>query len=224
LCDLIIQFVQLCNPNKTKANGVKHLQKKIPIQQSMSRLMVLFVCFTCPTAFASECNITFIGSQIQTSTDSMCDYLNYHAVMLVLCGIFTVVFLVMARLMMLLAVEDEDVTCCLTWALSFLVLMLGFEGPIALVYLLLLVVVLRTYVLKIVALCPSNAVGTVVEVESPADIHIFVPDETVECCICLEAGGGPWFTTPCDHRFHLACIHAWPKDTCPLCRGAMFSN
>ena len=193
----------------------------------MSKLMILLVCLTCHTAFASECNITFIGLHIQTSTNSMCDYVNYHAAMLVICGIFTAVFLAMALLMVLLSVREEDVSLCLTLALSCFVLMLGFEAPIVLVYLLLLIVVLRAYVLKLIARCRSNAVGIMVEVvvevvEVTTDVHIFIPDETVECSICLESGGGPWFTTPCKHPFHLTCINAWPKDTCPLCRGVMF--
>ena len=159
----------------------------------------------------------------------MCDYVNYHAGMLVICGIFTAVFLAMALLMVLLSMREEDVTFCLILALSCFVLMLGFEAPILLVYLLLLIVVLRAYVLKIIARCRSNAVGIVVEVVVEAvvdvavttDVHIFIPDETVECSICLESGGGPWFTTQCKHPFHLTCINAWPKDTCPLCRGVI---
>ena len=48
--------------------------------------------------------------------------------------------------------------------------------------------------------------------------------EEKECPICLESSGDSesWFTTKCNHSFHLACINKCVADTCPLCRGPLF--
>jgi hypothetical protein len=43
-----------------------------------------------------------------------------------------------------------------------------------------------------------------------------------ECSICMNPLVGAITTTPCDHRFHRACLDRWKRSggyTCPLCRS-----
>jgi hypothetical protein len=43
------------------------------------------------------------------------------------------------------------------------------------------------------------------------------------CPICLEETKLDWVCTPCDHRFHYACLFEWLKlnATCPICRTSI---
>ena len=72
--------------------------------------------------------------------------------------------------------------------------------------------------------------STTTTTEEVVGISIIQVDDTVkqheekECPICLESSGDSesWFTTKCNHSFHLACINKCVADTCPLCRGPLF--
>ncbi|XAR65357.1 hypothetical protein NMG60_11009455 [Bertholletia excelsa] len=55
-------------------------------------------------------------------------------------------------------------------------------------------------------------------------------EEAAECavCLCRIEDGEEVRELRCDHLFHRECLDCWvgfsPRQTCPLCRGSLFSN
>jgi hypothetical protein len=90
------------------------------------------------------CNISIVGAeQIEVDSGSMCNYVNYHVVMFVVCGVFSLIMMLMACVC---PGPEVDRGGCVIWASVFFFLMAGFEGSIviliALEYLVMLFVII----------------------------------------------------------------------------------
>jgi hypothetical protein len=90
------------------------------------------------------CNISIVGAeQIEVESESMCNYVNYHVVMFVVCGVFSLIMMLVACVC---PGPEAERGGCVIWALVFFFLMAGFEGSIvlliALEYLVMLFVII----------------------------------------------------------------------------------
>jgi hypothetical protein len=97
------------------------------------------------------CNISIVGAeQIEVESESMCNYVNYHVVMFVVCGVFSLIMMLMACACPGPEVERGG---CVIWALVFFFLMAGFEGSIVLLIALEYLVMLFVIISKLSQYC-----------------------------------------------------------------------
>ena len=98
------------------------------------------------------CNISiFGGGTIEVDSKSMCNYVNYHAVMFVLCGIFSMMMMFLTCLCPVCCGPAVETDGCVMWAVVFFLLMAGFEGSIVMC-------IILEYVL-LIFLCLSKIPG-----------------------------------------------------------------
>jgi hypothetical protein len=176
------------------------------------------------TASAYDCNVTFINSRLDVETNTLCQYLNYHAFMLVCFGLtFVVLFTVtMGTLLCNGGVVTDGVEQCAKICFICFFLAFGLESWLAFVYVALAILYLCVPVSVLLSTVrrPNAVVDVVVVVEIETDP--VVSDDTV-CPICLESGAGRrWSETKCGHLFHVDCISQW-RLTCPMCRAELCS-
>jgi hypothetical protein len=179
----------------------------------------------------SPCRLIFTSKEIELESRALCEYLNYHLVMFVLCGsmsfaLMCVVLVLIIRFGRNMTPEQEVIIELFTKkAFVFCIMALGLEGAVALCYVIFFCLVIFTTMhicfreiwLLVVRTVRFSARRRNVIVSAPDTIHIVVISNS--CPICLETDDGPWYTTPCGHTFHIACIDKWRRETCPLCRG-----
>ena len=253
------------------------------MQLRASILLIIIIIATSFTqsvsAESNNCKVAFYGQEVQVESKDMCNYINYHIFMLMLCGILSVIFMMLTAMHIACNSDPETIEKFMLVTFSFLLLTMGFEGPyIALAFLFLSLClsgpvsacaqciqrsigVLRSSVIRPILLWsttttrftsrsaqvapsgpPLEEVVVVVVVESTTTtttttttneevVIIQVDDTTIikqqqheECPICLESSEdssseSSWFTTKCNHTFHLACINKC--DICPLCRRGL---
>jgi hypothetical protein len=176
------------------------------------------------------CNLPLISRNIETETEGMCGYVNYHIVMLCVCWVLSACLACGTLILKAYygrnpTPQQEDLMeTGGRWALTTLALAFGFEGALILFY-----------VICFVAVCGMLAYLCLLELHHTA-MHtarlLFRRSNVVAshsaqasaldtCPICLETDNGPWLTTQCGHVFHIACIRKWRQDTCPMCRGSV---
>jgi hypothetical protein len=93
------------------------------------------------------CNISIVGTeQIEVESGSMCNYVNYHVVMFVVCGVCSLIMMLMVCVCPVCCGPEVETGGCVIWASVFFFLMAGFEGSIviliALEYLVMLFVII----------------------------------------------------------------------------------
>ena len=190
-------------------------------------MSLLLVATLLHTASAYDCNVTFINSRLDVETSTLCQYLNYHAFMLVSFGLAFAVLFTIAICTLLCnggvvtgGVEQCAKTCVICFFLAF-----GLESWLAFVYVFLAILYLCVPVsvlLSTVRRRPNAVVDVVVVVE--IETEPVVSNDTV-CPICLESGAGRrWSETKCGHLFHVDCISQWVRRTCPMCRADRFGG
>ena len=188
------------------------------------------------------CNVSFLFSNIDTGSLYLCNYVNYHVIMLAVCGSISTAFMLMALFALAFYVADSRrsdlVERCVKWALIMCILSLGFDGAFALFFIILFVAIFFVAVYfcfmatqwvvfhMACQLVPrvirrSNAVVAVEMGAHDVQVVVFSSDFQCQCPICLEMDNGPWCTTRCGHVFHPVCIKKWPHNTCPMCRSAI---
>ena len=183
------------------------------------------------------CNVTFLVNSVDTESGAMCNFLNYHIIMLVLCGSMAVVFMLTALCSVLLygitPAGVDAIEQCVRWALIMLIMSLGFDGAFILFYFLCFIMIFYTTARfcfmemhQAIAHTARQLVSCVVvrrsnSIAAMQDAEVMVVVVSVQCPICLETDTGPWYTTSCGHVFHTACIQKWNRNTCPLCRGSV---
>lgn len=162
------------------------------------------------------CNLTLVG-EIVTGSATLCDYGNYHVFMLVSCGLLALGCMIRATIQYTIChTPSHTVERTFFMGILFLIFALGFEAA----FMLLLIVGIYPFIPCGLGKCEQHAK---VAPSSP-DIDTIEqsnrPASSVICPICLDSDGSPdlWFTTKCNHSFHMACINKWVKNSCPLCR------
>ena len=193
------------------------------------------------------CNNVIIPGSFMVESNSTCDFIRYHTVMLILFGCISVALMFSTICMILhhgsnpTAVQQQYVRSCANWSITTLLLTTGFEGPILLFYV--IFTSMMVYVATVICYRMIRH-GTVHVLNTPLQSMILENNqnnnnnnnninavnplplqETIttannSCCICLDTTeDGAWFTTPCGHVFHRECIMKCPQNTCPLCRS-----
>ena len=100
------------------------------------------------------CNISIVGTeQIEVESGSMCNYVNYHVVMFVVCGVFSLIMMLMVCVCPVCCGPEVEINGCAMWASIFFVLMAGFEGSILICIALEYLVVFFVVVTKLLAYC-----------------------------------------------------------------------
>ena len=139
-----------------------------------------------------DCNMTVFGGRAYVDSVDLCNYINYHIAMAVVCGAVSLSFSLMSVLVCVHAccnldnTQKETVMHCATWALVFAMLSLGFEGGIALLivswYLLIIVVLVH----KTLSMFASAVVVPLIPNVSP--VLISVLDHAVESGVLDHTG------------------------------------
>ena len=188
------------------------------------RSLLVLAHLACACAY--ECNVTLVRVVANVESLSMCGYVNYHVLMLLVFGACSLLFVLVAALKIVWygpgidAEQAQSVRQYVWWAFGCLMLMPGFEFVFVFSYVCVVCLVFASAAHCFLSrLSPvrlrSNAIA-------PSVVTVVVADDTggfEQCSICLETGiGKPWLTTSCEHSFHLECIQKWAKGTCPLCR------
>jgi hypothetical protein len=195
----------------------------------MRALCMLVVMCQCVAAHNCSVELGKNRFDTETETELLCFYVQYHALMLVT---FSCVFvatlpitLVFILLYKCLGKFEKRTKRCIKFSITSFVLMFGPEPMLAAIILL--------FIDKQVRKCSSTPTRSAVYAEPGTPVLEEASDEVVvisilpedptpprECSICLQSDSDPykWFTTPCKHSFHLACISTWTNNTCPLCR------
>jgi hypothetical protein len=191
-----------------------------------------------PAAAMVQCNLTFMARSIETESVSLCNYVNYHIAMLLLCGASSVcmtcmTFILIARYGSNPSQQQEDsIELCARWALATLILTLGFEGAFVVFYIVCFAAIGGTFayiffgelhqtavrIARRVVSCRSSS-AAVQALDATTDERVIIVIGS--CPICLETDTGPWLTTSCGHTFHTLCLQRWHKQTCPMCRGGV---
>jgi hypothetical protein len=168
----------------------------------------------------------------------MCDYVNYHIVMFVACGLLSMCLACAALALKAYhgsnptPQQEDSVEACSQWALTALVLTFGFEGALILFYAIGFVTIagmvaylgfvelhqIAMHAARLLSRRSNTIASTVVEEEAKMSPAPVATGAQATCPICLETDTGPWLTTRCGHVFHRTCIRRWQKDTCPMCR------
>jgi hypothetical protein len=182
-----------------------------------------------------NCNLTFVNAVAELESSLMCDYVNYHIIMLVLFGSFSIA-LTIATVALIICYGDDPSTeenkfinVFLGLVLVTILLSSGLEGAVIIIDLILFLHILYNAVRR---LCVKLYSFILWLKRSSLSMISFVFFRSTEndsktigiiqsCPICLETDTGPWITTSCEHTFHKACIRQWQHRTCPLCRGMM---
>jgi hypothetical protein len=203
----------------------------------------------CQCVLAYECNVSAGSFHFETETETMCNYINYHILVMFFFGYMcissipaTVCFTVWHKCY---GIHEENRRFYTKCTLVTFILAFGVETVLALIFILILAEQIRkccstprSRVYAQTEPLPTPQVPELTEVivvsiiseevaeptpQQPECTQLQV-DAREECSICLDSSGDPdaWFTTTCKHSFHLACINDWVKDTCPLCRKCMF--
>jgi hypothetical protein len=125
------------------------------------------------------CNISMFGGQaFVVESSGMCNYANYHAVMLVVCGFLSVGMMLLACVGSACCGPAVDIEGCVMWAAVFFCLMAGFEGSfllfVAMVYVCLFWVILS----RALRHCRRRLVHPVIAVEEDVVVGIPVPGTT----------------------------------------------
>ena len=183
-----------------------------------------------PHDLAFPCSLSPFFSNITISFESftLCQYVRYHLIIFLLFGSLSVFLMCMA--LALVACYGSDPTreqaCrlqrCVRWALGTLVLSLGFEFALFVVYVACFVCVwvsvVRFILLELAWVDDGAAAGPGLSAHA-----VTISDGGgggSNCPICLDSlnSGGLVHTTPCGHTFHVCCIAKWQRGTCPMCR------
>ena len=181
----------------------------------------------------------------------MCDFVNYHITMLIMFGSASLFFSLITLLLWLCnnnnnnfstthhhaneatttTFSSSSIRYCATWALTTAILSTGFEGPIIMFYLCVLVMIVHMMMERCIIIFerhvhPQDEIGDAAEgrreLGEEETTTTTTSDEEEEskkiCSICLNTVTGPWLKTRCNHTFHRECLQKWQRNTCPLCR------
>lgn len=188
------------------------------------------------------CAVVFLPANVTLESNWMCSYVNYHITMLLLFGSISVTLSLITLLLWVCYGSNPSpsqafsVRYCATWALTNALLATGFEGPIILFYL--CVVLAIVHMTLLVCLFEQRHFfffGTRVAAETTTDHDLHIDEENIIqgetttspiCSICLDTvtTNGPLLKTPCNHVFHQECLRKWRRNTCPLCRQEVRGN
>jgi len=212
------------------------------------------------------CKAVFLPVNITLETIWMCNYVNYHITMLILFGSASLAFSLITVLLWLcnnnnnnnnVSTQEEEelatpsssaspsyssssyspsIRYCATWALTTAILSTGFEGPVIMFYLCVLVLIVHMMMERCIVIIferhtvhPQDEIGDAAEgrrelgeEEEEEEGACFFPSDEESgkiCSICLNTvTNGQWLRTRCNHSFHRECLQKWQRDTCPLCR------
>ena len=172
------------------------------------------------------CVVAFFPGTLDIEPQTLCNYAIYHVFMLVFCGAASLLFMLVAVLQRIAfgsnpnPEQAEAIDRSIKWAVVFLCHTLGFEAPLLLLY---LCIVLRVFV-SCLRCMGAGVLWAQWSTAAVIPLNVIVTVDTgAECSICLESGGGPWFVAPCQHAFHLGCITKW-RNSCPLCRAVVWKQ
>lgn len=187
-----------------------------------------------------SCNITLILATIETESTSLCDYVNYHMVMFVMCISVSAILLSISVISIAYygpnatPQQIDSIERCTKWALAMLLLSFGVDGAFIVFYFICFVLVFATTAYvgfnSLHQVMVTSARVTVARVMCSRRSNLIVDSSqssvqvviiSTSCPICLETDNGPWHTTSCGHVFHPACINRWRRETCPLCRAVI---
>jgi hypothetical protein len=190
------------------------------------------------------CNVTLGFDSIETESVMLCDFVNYHIIMLAFFG--TISILLMFTILGLFACYGYNQNTPTTYSIQIsgllmfatFLLSMGIDGALIILYLVSILIIFYTFVQSCInSLAPHfeiyrtrrldttsvlDSINVTDGVEMRQSMEHFINDTLNKvisnCSICLETDEGPWFVTACGHMFHPTCIQKWQKDTCPLCR------
>jgi hypothetical protein len=187
-------------------------------------LMLPIILLLPGLAAAYECNITFFNIRIEVETSVLCNYVNYHAFMLVAFGMGTVIMLSATTWTLVLnrGVVTEGVVVYAKTAVLCFFLAFGLESWLLFLYLVMIIIFISVPISHICRALSANAVVDVITIDSES-LGEAMRDLDEICPICLETDVGKrWSTTACGHSFHLTCLAGWKERTCPMCRADRF--
>ncbi len=107
------------NPYQTKTRSAHMLTSRGAIAATL--------LFCLQSVAAYDCNVTFFG-EMETETNDMCNYVNYHTSMLVVCGVISALCFITTVLHIVCNSDLEIVENYMYYTIIFLILMVGFEG------------------------------------------------------------------------------------------------
>ena len=193
----------------------------------LNRQEIWIIILHMSIANAYPCNVTFFEKLIEVESFNLCYYINYHAFMFVVFGGMSVLSL-LVTIMKLICKSNTESSATLSF--GFFVLSLGLETPYILCLLCLFLILLYKMIKSITPVWidfhMSFSFRIHVEPSPMQSVEIAMDNvyNDMECPICMETNESIWFTTKCGHSYHLACITAWPQDTCPICRAIVIKS
>jgi hypothetical protein len=175
------------------------------------------------------CTAVLLPVNITLESSWMCNYVNYHITMLILFGSVSLTFSLITLLLWLCNSTHAEATStryCATWALTTAILSTGFEGPIIMFYLCVLLIIVHMMIERCIFerhVHPQDEMGEAAEGrrelgEDNGEEEGTSDEVSKICSICLGTVTGPWLKTRCNHTFHRECLQKWQRNTCPLCR------
>ena len=102
--------------------------------------LILLLC-TVHAASAFECNLTLVNTAIiSVSSKELCEYTNYHIIMLMFCGAMAFVSMIATCVLAMTNENSSNVYGSLLLTFLFAACALGFEAPVVISLILLLIV------------------------------------------------------------------------------------
>ncbi len=179
------------------------------------------------------CNLTLSYDGVELESSLMCDFVNYHIIMLALFGMISIILIIATAILNAwygnnpTSSQENFIEFCVGWVVVTSLLSFGIDGAVLIID----IILFLSFVWKVIRFCFIKLhyfVSWSTRFSVSRFIHAIgkTPGQDSNtaairqhCPICLETDYGPWFTTPCGHMFHRDCIQRWQSGTCPLCRG-----